>query len=148
VVFDIRYHPNQGIYFNALVGGPKRAYTYYDMDYWGNCMLQAVEWGVEKAHAYGALVMLSGNPSHLVQLNAERFHEVHFTDPSVDRHHFQLQLARGHVDSLMWLAREPALHQVRTPDGALLCSVTPGPAYGELEARRRSAFEASQTQPR
>ena len=41
LVFDVRFHPNQGVYFNALVGGPRGAFARYDMDYWGNCVLQA-----------------------------------------------------------------------------------------------------------
>jgi hypothetical protein len=139
LVFDIRAHPNQGVYFNALVGGPRGAYTRYDMDYWGNCMLQAVEWGVALAKSSGVPVTISGNPSHLVQLNAERFREVVFTDPSRQRHYLEVRLARGPVAAVKELAGETALYQVRTPDGAVLCTVLPGPAYGELEALRQRA---------
>jgi len=98
-----------------------------------------VEWAVDTARSSGALVTVSGNPSHLVQLNAERFSQVHFTYPARNRHYLQIQLARGPIAALRKLAREPALYQVRTPDGAVLCTVTPGPAYGELEGLRRRA---------
>jgi hypothetical protein len=135
----VRLHPNQGVYFNSLVGGPRGAFARYDMDYWGNCILQAVEWGVDTARSSRTVVTISGNPWHLVQLNAERFHEVYFTAPARNRHYLHVQLARGSIDALRKLPAEPALHQVRTPDGAVLCVVTPGPAYGELEARRRAA---------
>jgi hypothetical protein len=147
IVFDIRYHPNQGVYFNGLVGGPRRAYARYDLDYWGNCMLQGVEWAVERARSYGTVVTISGNPWHLVQLDAERFREVSFTHPSSARHHVEVRLARGAIKSLRHLTNEPALYQVRTPDGALLCTVTPGPAFGEIEARRGAAREATQAKP-
>jgi hypothetical protein len=134
VAFDVRFHPNQGVYFNALVGGPREAFTYYDMDYWGNCTLQAVEWAVDTARSKGVLITVSGTPAHLVQLNAERFREVAFTYPARNRHYLDIQLARGGVMALEQLATKAALHQVRTPDGAVLCTVTPGPAYGELDA--------------
>lgn len=146
LIVQVRLHPNQGVYFNSLVGGPRGAFERYDMDYWGNCMLQAVEWGVDEARSHRTVVTISGNPSHLVQLNAERFREVYFTYPSRNRHYLQVQLARGPVAAISRLAAEPALFQVRTPDGAVLCVVTPGPAYGELEARRRAAAGAANHQ--
>jgi hypothetical protein len=137
LTFDIRFHPNQGVYFNAVIGGPRRAFAHYDMDYWGNCVLQAVEWSVDAARSSGTPIAISGQPDHLVQLNAERFREVYFTYPSRNRHHLQIQLARGPALALRKLARQPALHQVRTADGAVLCTVMPGPALGELEPLRR-----------
>jgi hypothetical protein len=99
-------------------------------------MLQAVEWSVDTARSSGVTVTISGNPWHIVQLDSERFHEVAFTYPQLGRHYLQITLARGSVLSLRKLAREPALFRVRTPDGVVLCTVTPGPAYGELEALR------------
>jgi hypothetical protein len=137
LVFDVRFHPNQGVYFNELVGGPRRAYARYDMDYWGNCVLQAVEWAVEAARGSRAPIPLSGAPWHLVQLNAERFPEVYYTPPSQGGHQLHIALARGPSLALERLAQQPALYQVRTPDGALLCTVTPGPAFGEAEALQR-----------
>jgi hypothetical protein len=151
LLFHVRFHPNQGVYFNALVGGPRGAFGRYDMDYWGNCILQGVEWGVDAARQSGTAVTISGNPSHLVQLDAERFHEVYFTYPVRSRHHLQVQLARGPAAAVRALAEAPALHQIRTPDGAVLCTVTPGPAYGELEAirsRRGSARHPPEAEAR
>jgi hypothetical protein len=139
-VFHVRAHPNQGVYFNALVGGPRGAFKNYDLDYWGNCVLQAVEFGVDLARSSGVPVTISGNPSHIVQLNSERFREVAFTYGSRNRHYLEVKLARGPVLALRKLASEPALHQVRTPDGAVLCTVVPGPAFGEFEALRPRAI--------
>jgi hypothetical protein len=147
LTFAIRFHPNQGVYFNALVGGPRGAFKNYDMDYWGNCVLQAVRYGVETARSHGTVVTISGNPQHLVQLNAERFREVYFTNSSRGRHYLNVQLARGPVLSLRELARESALYQVRTPDGVVLCTVTPGPAFGEFEAQHRAGMPDSNHQP-
>jgi hypothetical protein len=141
-VFHARFHPNQGVYFNAIVGGPRGAFARYDMDYWGNCVLQAVEWTVDTARQARIPIAVSGTPDHLVQLDSERFSEVFFTYPSRNRHYFQVTLARGPVRAVRRMARAPALHQIRTPDGAVLCTVTPGPAYGEFEAFRRAAGTA------
>jgi hypothetical protein len=145
LAFDVRFHPNQGVYFNTLVGGPRGAYARYDMDYWGNSVLQAVEWSREVARSSGVAVTVSGNPEHLVMLNAERFPELSFTLARRRRSYLFIRLARGPVAGLEELAGQPALYQVRTPDGALLCSVIPGPAFGELEelkarAAARTAF--------
>ena len=139
LTFDVRFHPNQGVYFNALAGGPRGAFARYDMDYWGNCVLQAVQWGAVTARSSGIPIAMSGNPWHLVQLDAQRFHEVYFTPPQRNRHHLHVSLARGPIDALRDIAERPALHKVRTPDGVVLCTVTPGPAYGELEAFRSRA---------
>lgn len=139
LVFDLRFHPNQGVYFNALVGGPRGAFKKYDMDYWGNCVLQAVRWGVDVARSHHTVVTISGHPTHLVLLNAERFPEVSFTFPSQNRHYLHVRLARGPIEGIREVLAEPALHRVRTPDGAVLCTVTPGPAYAELEAIRHRA---------
>jgi hypothetical protein len=145
LAFDVRFHPNQGVFFNELIGGPRRAFTRYDMDYWGNCVLQAVEWAADTARSSGTLILISGNPWHLVQLDAGRFPQVSFTPPQRNRHHVHVQLARGPIASLEALAQQPALHQVRTPDGAVLCTVTPGPSFGELEAIRRRTSSSDTT---
>jgi hypothetical protein len=134
LTFHVRFHPNQGVYFNALVSGPRGAFARYEMDYWGNCVFQAVAWSAERAQSLGMPLTISGNPAQLVQLNAERFHELYFTHPFRDRHYLHIRLARGPVAGVTELAEQPALYQVKTPDGAVLCNVIPGPAYGELQA--------------
>jgi hypothetical protein len=137
--FDVRFHPNQGVYFNALVSGPRGAFARYDMDYWGNCVLEAVRWSAATARTVGAPLAISGNPDQLVQLDSERFHEVYFTAPVRRRHALHIRLARGPIDGVKELADQPALYQVKTPDGAVLCNVIPGPAYAELQALQTRA---------
>jgi hypothetical protein len=133
-IFDVRFHPNQGVYFNSLVGGPHGAFKRYDMDYWGNCVLQAVKWSAELGRSHNTVVTISGNPWHLVQLDAYRFPEVAFIPPGRNRHYLHIRLARGSVDGLRELMEQPSLYRVKTPDGATLCTVIPGPAYPEFEA--------------
>jgi hypothetical protein len=126
LVFQIRFHPNQTVYFNEFVGGPRAASARYDLDYWGNCVLQAVEWAAAKARAEGRPITVSGWPAHLVQLNAQRFPDLVF-----DRrdHEMLIRLSRGTRQAVLDLARrEDALHRVETPDGAVLCVVLPGSA--------------------
>jgi hypothetical protein len=122
------------VYFNALVGGPRGAFTYYEMDYWGNCILEAVRWSAGQARSSNLPFTISGSPWDLVQLNAGRFPELQFVPTGRGRHYLHVQLGRGDILFLRRLAREPALYRVKTPDGAVLCTVSPGPAYGELEA--------------
>jgi hypothetical protein len=132
LVFDVRFHPNQGVYFNSLVGGPAGAYKRYEMDYWGNCVLQGVEWAANVANSLDTTVRISGNPAHIVLLDAQRFPRVRFISESENSHHMYINTARGLRSEFRNVANDPALYRVRTPDGAVLCSVVAGPAIGEL----------------
>jgi hypothetical protein len=136
VTFQVRFHPNQTVYFNALVDGPRGAFARYDMDYWGNCVYQAVKWSAEQARSSGLAFTISGTPPDLVQLDAERFRELQYVPPHRGRHYLHVRLARGDIASVVALAEQPALYQVKTADGVVLCNVVPGPAFGELEALR------------
>lgn len=44
VVWMVRSHPNQYVYFNELSGGIKNAYTRYELDYYQNTSKQAADW--------------------------------------------------------------------------------------------------------
>ncbi len=139
VAFHARSHPNQAVYFNELVGGPIGAFARFDMDYWGNCLLEAVAWSARTAQLSGRPIAISGNPWHLIQLDSERFPSLYFTPPQRRRHHLSVYLNRGSVEGVTRLAnREDALYRVRTADGAVLCVVVPGPAFAEL--RRQLVF--------
>jgi len=132
--FDARAHPNQSAYFNELVGGPKGAFARYDMDYWGNCVLQAVSWTAKTAQLSGVPIVVSGEPSQVIQLDSERFHQLSFEPPFRNKHQLDIRLARGSAESVAGLAGRPdALYRVSMPDGAVLCIVEPGPAFAELE---------------
>ena len=110
--------------FNELVGGPKGAFSKYNMDYWGNCVLQAVAWSAKTAQLSGVPVVISGEPAHVIQLDSERFHQLSFEPPFRNRHQLDVRLARGSAESVAGLAGRPdALYRVSTPDGAVLCIV-------------------------
>jgi hypothetical protein len=138
VNFDIRSHPHQGVYFNALVGGPAKAYRRYDMDYWGNCIFPAVQWAADVAKQFGRPIVIAGTPAHLLFYDSQRVAGVHFVDATENRHHMYVELARGPVESLRDLLTDPALHRVTMPDGALLCTVVAGPAYSDFVRARRA----------
>lgn len=133
LAFDLRAHPNEAVYFNELVGGPRGAFAKYDMDYWGNCVLEAVAWSAEAARLSGRAITISGNAWQVVQLDTERFPQLAFTLPH-HKHELSVELARGSPEGLTALAnRTDVLYRVQTPDGAVLCVVVPGPAFAELE---------------
>ena len=139
LAFHARSHPNQAVYFNEFVGGPIGAFARFDMDYWGNCLLEAVAWSARTAQLSGRPIAISGNPWALIQLDSERFPSLYFTPPQRRRHHLSVYLNRGSVEGVTRLAnREDVLYRVRTADGAVLCVVVPGPAYAEL--RRHVVF--------
>jgi hypothetical protein len=134
LTFDVRAHPNQSAYFNEFVGGPKGAFAKYDMDYWGNCVLQAVAWSAKTAQLSGVPIVVSGEPSQVIQLDSERFHQLSFEPPFRNKHQLDIRLARGSAEGVAGLAGRPdALYRVSMPDGTVLCVVDPGPAFTELE---------------
>lgn len=51
LVIMVRLHPNQYVYFNAVVGGLPGAYGRYETDYWGNTYREAVGMLVEHIEA-------------------------------------------------------------------------------------------------
>lgn len=49
LIWTVKSHPNQYVYFNEAVGGPKGAYGYYDLDYYQNSGKQAADWILKHA---------------------------------------------------------------------------------------------------
>jgi hypothetical protein len=134
VVFQIRNHPNQIVYFSPLMGGPRSAFGRFDMDYWGNSMLQAVEWAARTAEGTGMALGVSGNPPQAVEADAGRFHSIWFARRESPDYHFDIRLLRGPRESVREFAARPdVLYRVTTADGTPLCVVLPGPAFGPLQ---------------
>jgi hypothetical protein len=122
------------VYFNELVGGPRGAFARFDLDHWGNCVLEAVSWSADVARLSGRPVTISGNPWHVVELDAARFRQLAFTLPQRNQDYLTIRLNRGPIGGVIELAnRSDALYRVTTPDGAVLCVVLPGPAFGQLQ---------------
>ncbi|MGE0450994.1 MAG: hypothetical protein AB7Q29_15585 [Vicinamibacterales bacterium] len=136
VVFQVRNHPNQNVYFTPLMGGPRTAFARYDMDYWGNSMLQAVQWADRVARASGVPLAISGNPVQNVDADARRFRSLIPVARANPGYHLDVRLLRGPRDSLRdFASRADILYTVRTADGTPLSIVLPGPAFDQVADR-------------
>ena len=133
IIFLIRDHPNQVVYFNELTGGPRGAYGEFEMDYWGNCVLQALGRVDALVPARQRQVTVSGWPVNILHMDGTRYPRIHVTDPDARAHQFTIVLSRGSRARVRELAaRRDVLARVTTRDGALLCAILPGPAYDTL----------------
>jgi hypothetical protein len=140
LAFDVRSYPNLAVYVNELAGGPKDAFGRYELDYWGNCVLQAVTWSAGEARRGMMPVAVWGRPEHLISADAARFHELIAQPNQNEPHHLEIRLLRGSIKEIKELAgRTDVLYRVTTADGAVLCAVFPGPDFDELH-RRIQAF--------
>jgi hypothetical protein len=136
ILFQIRNHPNQTVYFSPVVGGPKGAFGRYDMDYWGNCMLQAVEWSASEAERAQMPVVITANAWEIAVVDILRFPSLAFR---LQRHggaHLNVTLLKGSPRDVLGISGNPdILHRVTTADGTPLCLVMPGPEYPQLAER-------------
>jgi hypothetical protein len=133
LLFQWRNHPNQAVYFNAFAGGPRGAFGQYELDYWGNSLLQGLKWADEAARASGTRVVVSGRPHHIVRDDAQRFASLAFAREEEAAHHLEVLVLRGPRQDVLELAqRADILHAVTTADGAPLTLVVPGPRYAEV----------------
>jgi 4-amino-4-deoxy-L-arabinose transferase-like glycosyltransferase len=136
IVFQIRNHPHQGVYFTPLIGGPRGAFGRFDMDYWGNSVLQAVEWSAREAERAQMPIGVSGSAWEVVLADADRFKRLYFRLPYRSGYHFYIHLLKGtRQDVLDASQRGDILHRVTTADGTPLCVVIPGPEYPRFQER-------------
>jgi hypothetical protein len=139
-LFQWRNHPNQAVYFNALAGGPRGAFGRYELDYWGNSVLQAARWADRVARASGIRLVVSGAPHHVVRDDVRRFGSLDYAREELDAHHLTVVVLRGpRQDVLDMAGRGDVLHAVTTADGTPLAVVLPGPRYAEVEDALRKA---------
>jgi hypothetical protein len=124
LLFQWRNHPNQTAYIQPLAGGPRAAYARYDLDYWGNSMLEAVS-RLDRMMP-GKQLYVSGWPLIVLQADLSRFPRMVLTEPDDSRATYFVRLARGTRGELLKLAASKDLVvRVTTADGALLCTVAP-----------------------
>jgi len=135
-LFQWRNHPNQAVYFNAFVGGPRGAFGRYELDYWGNSVLQAIEWLDRTARAAGTRLVVSGSPHHLVRDDSQRFASLAFIREDDGAPQLMVLALRGPRQDVLDLAqRGDILHAVTTADGTSLTVVVPGPGYDQVRDR-------------
>ena len=144
VVFQIRNHPNQTVYFSPIVGGPRGAFGSYDMDYWGNCVLEAVRWSAEQAERARMPVVITANAWEVAVVDALRFQSLAFR---LQRHgyaHLDIRLLKGSRADVLGTSGNPDIvHRVTTADGTSLCVVMPGPEYPQLAERLARSLPAA-----
>jgi hypothetical protein len=138
LLFQIRQHPNQIVYYNIFVGGPKGAEGRYDLDYWNNSVLQAVEWVASLSTDVENPIRLSGDLTDVIRGNASRFPTVSFSTSDA-RSHLRIVSLRRVPDSggdivdggaIRFRGRDRLVVKViRTADGVPLCVVVPGRSY-------------------
>ncbi len=137
-LFCLRNHPNEVVYFNPLLGGPRGAFGRFDLDYWGNCIYQAQQRAAHLAREARMPVLVSGRRWPLMRLNDPRTPGVVVVPLREQRHHLEIvQLGRSRAYVIETALRRDILARVETADGALLCAVVPGPAWAELEGQLR-----------
>ena len=128
LVFQLRNHPFQTVYFNQVIGGPRGALFRFELDYWGNSLLRAVEWTEEVAQGTPFPVTISaGAPWHVVDLDARRRSLVTHVFSDVEASHLHLELLRADPAELAaMLAHPDIVHVVRMADGAPLSLIRTG----------------------
>jgi len=138
-LFQIRNHPNQAVYFTPMAGGPRGAFGRYDMDYWGNCVLEATEWAASQAERAGRPLGVASNAWEVLAMDAGRFNALYFRQQRHTGWHLNVILLKGSPEHIAEAAANPgALYSVRTSDGTPLCVVLPGPEYPEVQGRLSS----------
>ncbi len=60
LIFMIRNHPHQYVYFNQIIGGVERAFAKYEMDYWGHSGKHHAKW-------LGKQVTKNGQPNKKIK---------------------------------------------------------------------------------
>jgi nitrate reductase NapE component len=134
VVYMIRNHPHETVYFNAIVGGPRGAAGRFDLDYWGNSLLEATEWSSDLASKSGVPLIVAGQPWGIVRADARRFTTIRARLVEARRHHLELRLLRAEAGPSI-ADRPSILYAVRTADGAPLAVVLRGPRFGDVRDR-------------
>ena len=145
LVFQLRNHPNQIVYFNALVGGPAGAAGRFDLDYWANSELQAIRWIDRRAKSAPERLIVTGAPPSVIRGNIDRFQSMEFRANLHRPHHLIVMPTRSATsEQLQRMTTEArVLHVIRTADGAPLCIVSRGPLYERVKHLFENAGPAS-----
>jgi len=122
LAFQWRNHPNQTAYIQPLAGGPRAAFGRYDLDYWGNCVLEALRQAGQGSPSRPTYV--SGWPLIVLDANAPRVPAVTLVEESEARAQRFVRLVRGSREAVLALTSSSAVvGRVTTADGAVLCVV-------------------------
>lgn len=138
LAFTVASHPHQAVYFSPLVGGPRGAEGRYELDSWGNCLFRAQQHVAALAREAGMPVIVDGSQWRMIGLNAARIPGLVVDESGDRRHNVEVRLLHGTPDEIReHAARGDRLASITTADGAVLCTVVPGPAFPALAERIR-----------
>jgi hypothetical protein len=136
VLFQLRNHPNQNVYFTPLMGGPRAAFGRFELDYWGNCVLQAAEWADGQARRAGMPIGVAANAWEILVVDQPRFPSLWFRRREQDGYHLDVRLLKGPRQAVLDTNASPdVLHRVTMADGTPICVIMPGPQYPQLKER-------------
>ena len=135
-LFQIRNFPNQTVYFSPIIGGPRGAFGRYDMDYWGNCVLEATRWSAKQAAQARMPVVVTSNAFEVTAADVMRFPALAFRLQRHGNAHLHIELLKGSRRDMVGQSGNPNIvYRVTTADGAPLCVVMPGDSYAQLAER-------------
>jgi hypothetical protein len=136
IFFQVRNHPNQTVYFSPIVGGPRGAFGRFELDYWGNCVLQALEWSADQAERARMPVVVTANAWEVAVADLPRFRSLAFRRREHGGYHLDIRLLKGRrADVLDTSALPEVLHRVTMADGTPICVVLPGLEHRQLAER-------------
>ena len=95
IAFMVRNHPHEIVYFNPLAGGPRRALLRFDLDYWGNCLVEAGRWCDDLARRAGVPLAVAGNPNEILVAEIPRHSALYAPPASARIHHLHVVLLGG-----------------------------------------------------
>lgn len=127
IVADVRLHPYEYVYYNALVGGTGGAYRRYEMDYWATSMKETTEY-LNSIAAAPINVRVYGPPAEIMTPYARRGVNIYGPPGGAVRYDYLVMLIRAaRGDDYCQTApiaykveREGAVFSIvrRSPDGA------------------------------
>jgi len=62
LMFMVRNHPHEIVYFNAIAGGPRGALGRFELDYWAHSFAEAGRWCDRLARHGGLPLIVAGWP--------------------------------------------------------------------------------------
>ena len=121
LIFQLRNHPNQIVYFNQLVGGVRGAFCRYELDYWGNSFKPAIDWVNSIADLNGHRLTFSVNVSPKSNFEYVKRYPLLRLVPPAAHPDFMIHLISG-PELMTSLKNKLLLHAVYA-DGVPLCVV-------------------------
>lgn len=142
IIWTFRWHPNQYVYFNELVGGIRGAQGYYDTDYYQNSGLQHANWIRENIKPIpGRKIVVASNMLGFDRYFAKdsswiRYYYVRYNDRHTKEWDYYVTYSRyispEQLQNDIWPPKN-AIHEVKV-DGVTISATLPRPSTAGMEA--------------